>query len=176
MKPARRKRKAGVSAATHDRRAPRQDEASSLSVVVKGTELGNSREQRLLSLIARVRLRIDVSRERRAYLLFVAIGFAQDGALLAIGDSRISRSGVALMATLTLWLGRRSRTAWWLFVAGNTYLLMATLALLVPFGGDVMWGDVITLVLGCSTLLAILLSRPMRTWIKSASVAELPAS
>jgi hypothetical protein len=120
----------------------------------------------LLSLIAQRTLRNHMARERLAYLLFVAAGFAQLAALLTIGSTRVDKGGIVLLVILVAWLGRRSRTAWWLFVTGNAWLLLASAPLLISSGAHVVWGDVIALAGGSSVLLAILLSRPMRAWIR----------
>ncbi len=130
-------------------------------------------------------------RDQLAYLLFAIVGFAQLGTLLLIGDSQISRGGVVLMVLLVAWLGRRSRTAWWLFLIANTALVILGAALAfssqtnvsVSRGADgvvttvthptstILWGDVLTVLLGSALLLAILLSRPMRTWVRPAVAA-----
>jgi hypothetical protein len=106
-----------------------------------------------------------VRREQFGYLLFVFVGFAQLAVLVLIGDTRINAAGVFILVILVAWLGRRSRAAWWLFVAMNGWFLLGDLALLFSSGGSLIWGDVIATVLGSSLLLAILLSRTMRTWI-----------
>jgi hypothetical protein len=106
-----------------------------------------------------------VSRERISYLLFLAVGAAQLAALAAIGDTRFSKGGIVLMVVLAAWLGRRSRVAWWLFVVGNVYLLLAS-APLLALGRHVIWANAIALALGSMLLLAILTSRPMRRWIR----------
>jgi hypothetical protein len=105
-----------------------------------------------------------MSRERVAYLLFVIVGAAELSALAVIGDTRFNKGGIVLVVVLALWLGRRSRVAWWLFVAGNALPLLAS-ALLMASGGHVMWGNAIVLSLGSALLLAILTSRPMRRWV-----------
>ncbi len=107
-----------------------------------------------------------MSRERLAYLLFVIVGFAELGALIAIGESRIDKGGIVLIVVLVVWLGRRSKAAWWLFVVANAYLLIASAPLVVSSGGGVLWADVIATGLGSSMLLVILLSRPMRRWVR----------
>jgi hypothetical protein len=106
-----------------------------------------------------------MSRERLAYLLFVVTGAAQLGALVLIGDTRFDKGGIVLMVVLTGWLGRRSRVTWWLFVAGNAWLLVASGPLLLA-GSHVIWGNAIAITLGSAGQLAILLSRPMRAWIR----------
>jgi hypothetical protein len=106
-----------------------------------------------------------MSRERFAYLLFLVVGAAQLGALAVIGDTRFSKGGIVLMVGLAAWLGRRSHLVWWLFVAGNVWLLLAS-APLLALGGHVNWANAIALVLGSVVLLAILSSRPMRRWVR----------
>ena len=106
-----------------------------------------------------------MSRERLAYLLFLVVGTAQLGALAVIGDTRFSKGGIVLMVVLAAWLGRRSRVAWWLFVAGNVYLLLASAPLLAA-GGQVNWANAVAITLGSVVLLAILSSRPMRRWVR----------
>ena len=112
-----------------------------------------------------------MSRERLAYVLFVIVGAAQLGALAVIGDTRFSRGGIVLMIVLAAWLGFRSRVAWWLFVVGNAWLLLASAPLLAS-GGHVIWGNAITLAMGSALLLAILLSRPMRVWVRPPADSE----
>lgn len=112
----------------------------------------------------RVRLRW-VSRERLVYVLFVVTAAAQLGALVLVGETRFSKGGIVLMVVLAAWLGRRSRVAWCLFVAGNAWLLLASGPLLLA-GSHVIWGNAIAITLGSAGQLAILLSRPMRTWIR----------
>jgi hypothetical protein len=106
-----------------------------------------------------------MARERLVYVLFVATAAAQLGALVLVGETRFNKGGIVLMVILATWLGRRSRVAWWLFVAGNAWLLLGTGSLLLP-GGHVIWGNAITITPGSAGQLAILLSRPMRTWIR----------
>ena len=105
-------------------------------------------------------------RYRLAYLLFVAIGFAELATLGAIGDSRISRAAVVALVILVAWLGRRSRIAWWLFVLSNAWLLVGSASVLGSSGGHVTWGNVITLSIGSAALLAILLGPDIRNWVK----------
>jgi hypothetical protein len=109
-----------------------------------------------------------MARERVAYLLFVIVGAAQLAALAAVGDTRFNKGGIVLMVVLAAWLGFRSRVAWWLFVAGNAWLLLASAPLLAS-GGHVIWGNAVALALGSALLLAILLSRPMRAWVGPAA-------
>jgi hypothetical protein len=103
-----------------------------------------------------------------AYWLFVATGFAQLGAIVAIGESSVWPKGVAVVCALVIWLGFGSRVAWCLFVAANSITLIATLALTLSSGGGssattgTSWGDVIVLYVGSAMLLAILLSPGMR--------------
>jgi len=52
-----------------------------------------------------------------------------------------------------------------LFVVGNAYLLLAS-APLLALGGHVIWANAIALALGSALQLAILMSRPMRMWIR----------
>jgi hypothetical protein len=118
----------------------------------------------LRSLIAQ-RTLSNVSKERLSYLLFLVVGATQLGALALIGDTRFSKGGIVLMVVLAAWLGRGSRVAWWLFVVGNVYLLLAS-APLLAFGGHVIGANAIALALGSAMLLAILTSRPMRRWVK----------
>jgi hypothetical protein len=108
-------------------------------------------------------------RHRLAYLLFVAVGFAQLGTLVAIGDSRISKGAVVVLILLVGWLGDRSRIAWWLFVLSNAWVLVWTAVFLGSSGVHMNWGDVITGFVGSFGLLAILLSPDMRTWVRPAS-------
>lgn len=115
-------------------------------------------------------------RDQLAYLLFVVVGFTQLGVLVAIGDTRIDKGGVVVLVVLVAWLGRRSRPAWWLFVATNALFLIAAVALLLSSGGHPIWGDVIATILGSSMLLAILLSRGMRAWIDPSSAARRRAT
>jgi hypothetical protein len=129
-------------------------------------------------------------RDRIAYLLFAVVGFVQLGVLLLIGETRIDKGGLLVLIVLVAWLGRRSRAAWLLFVIANLWLLLATIGLSLGSttqtltslsstgsrvthvittaspGSRVIWGDVITTVLGSGMLLAILLSRSMRTWVR----------
>jgi hypothetical protein len=104
-------------------------------------------------------------RERLAYLLFVVVQTAQLGALAVVGDTRFDKAGIVVMVFVAAWLGRRSRVAWRLFVAGNAWLLLAS-APLVALGGHVIWGDAIALSLGSAMMLAILFSHPMRAWVR----------
>ena len=106
-----------------------------------------------------------MSRERSAYLLFVIVGAAQLSALAVVGDTRFNKGGIVLMVALAAWLGFRSRVARWLFVVGNAWLLLASVPLLAS-AGHVIWGNAIALALGSALQLAILLSRPMRAWVK----------
>lgn len=106
-----------------------------------------------------------MSKERLAYLLFVVTAAAQLGALVLVGDTRFNKGGIVVMIVLAAWLGLRSRVAWWLFVVGNAWLLLASGPLLVT-GGHVIWGNAIALALGSSVQLVILMSRPMRTWVR----------
>ncbi len=103
----------------------------------------------------------------RSFWLFAATGFAELGALLALGESNISLKGVVGMCALVLWLGRGSRVAWWLFVAGNGLALLMTLPIAFSSsnggsGATILWGDVIVLSVGSAALLGILLSPAMR--------------
>ncbi len=98
-------------------------------------------------------------------MLFLVVAAAQLGALVVIGDTRFSKGGIVLMVVLAAWLGRRSRVAWWLFVVGNAYLLLAS-APLLALGGHVIWANAIALALGSALQLAILLSRPVRGWVR----------
>lgn len=107
-----------------------------------------------------------MARARLAYLLFVIVGAAQIGALAAIGDTRFSKGGIVLMVVVAVWLGFRSRAAWWLFVVGNAWLLIATAPLVASSSGHTMTGNVIALAFGSAVMLAILLSGPMRTWVR----------
>jgi hypothetical protein len=102
------------------------------------------------------------------YVLFVGIGAAQLGALALIGDTRFNKGGIVLMLVLAGWLGRRSRGAWWLFVVGNAWLLLGSVPLLLA-GGHVIWGNAIAITLGSAGQLAVLLSRPMRAWLRPAA-------
>jgi hypothetical protein len=111
-------------------------------------------------------------RDRLAYLLFVLVGAAQLGALVLIGDSQIRKGGLLLMVLLVVWLGRHSRTAWWLFTIGNGALLLFGAIGIAGGGGHVLWGDVIALLLGSALLLAILLSRGMRAWVRPAAITS----
>jgi hypothetical protein len=106
-----------------------------------------------------------MSKERLVYLLFVVTGASQVGALVLVGDTRFNQGGIVLMIVLAVWLGLRSRVAWWLFVVGNAWLLLVSGPLLVT-GGHVIWGNAIALALGSAVQLAILFSRPMRTWVR----------
>jgi hypothetical protein len=106
-----------------------------------------------------------MSKGRLSYLTFVATAAAQLAALALVGDTRFNRAGIMVMVILAAWLGRRSRVAWWLFVAGNTWLLLLSAPLLLA-GGHVILGNVMAMTLGSAGQLAILLSRPMRTWIR----------
>jgi hypothetical protein len=119
-----------------------------------------------------------MSKGRLAYLLFVIVGAAQIGALAAIGDTRFSKAGIVLMVVVAVWLGFQSRAAWWLFVLGNAWLLVASAPLVASSGGHTMWGNVIALALGSAVMLAILLSCPMRTWVRppADTVGYLPAA
>lgn len=109
-----------------------------------------------------------------AYLLFVVVGLALLGALALIGETSFNRGGVIFVLAVAAWLGRRSRTAWWLFVAGNALGLLFSLPLIVSglgSRGQIILGNAIALTLGSSLLLAILLSRPMRAWVRPAARA-----
>lgn len=125
-------------------------------------------------------------RDRFAYLLFALVGFTELGVLLLVGEFRFYKGGPLLLLVLVAWLGRRSRTAWWLFLVGNAWLLFAGVTLLlgsttrtVSNGhavanldlGGVEWGHAIPVLLGSTLLLAILLSRSMRTWVRPAATA-----
>lgn len=114
-------------------------------------------------------------RERLLYLLFLVMAAAQLGALALAGDTRFNKGGVVLIVVLAAWLGRRSRVAWWLFVAGNTWLLLRSAPLLL-MGGHVIWGNAIAITLGSIGQLAILLSRPMRNWIGPTDDAAVRAT
>ncbi len=116
-------------------------------------------------------------RDQLAYLLFVVTDFAQFGVLEAIHGIRTSKGAVVVLVLLVAWLGRRSRTAWWLFVIGNGWLVLGSLPLLISSGGHILWGDTIAVGLGSSVLLAILLSAPMRRWSRpGASAGIMPGS
>ncbi len=105
-------------------------------------------------------------RGRALYVLFVATAAAQLGALVVVGDTQFNKGGgIVLMGILAAWLGRRSRVAWWLFVVGNAWLLLGS-GLLLLGGGHVIWGNAIAITLGSAGQLAILLSRPMRAWVR----------
>lgn len=107
-------------------------------------------------------------RYRIAYLLFVAIGFAELATLVEIGKSRITTASVIGLMILLVQLGRRSRIAWWVFVLCNGWLLVSSASFLGS-SGEVTWGNVITLWIGSSALLTILVGPDMRTWIKPTS-------
>lgn len=115
-------------------------------------------------------------REAIAYWLFVAVGFAQLGALVLIGDSDISAKALIPVLVMVAWLGRRSRTAWWIFLVINTCQLILTIAIVLgspsgaSAGSGTLWGDAITVLLGSSALITILLSRPMRVWTRPPAV------
>lgn len=104
----------------------------------------------------------------RSFWLFAATGFAELGALLAIGETSMSLKAVAVLCGLLVWLGRGSRVAWWLFVIANGFVLLMTLAIALVSskggsgGGGTLWGNVIVLSVGSVALLAVLLSRTMR--------------
>lgn len=114
-------------------------------------------------------------RETVAYWLFVAVGCAQLGTLVLIGESDISPKGVIVVLVMAAWLGRRSRTAWWIFLVGNACEFILTAVIVLgsasgaSAGSGTEWGDVIAILLGSSALLAILLSRPMRMWTRSSA-------
>lgn len=116
-------------------------------------------------------------RETVAYWLFVAVGFTQLGTLVLIGDSDISTRALIPVILMVAWLGRRSRTAWWIFVLVNACEIIATAAIVLASasgtsaGSGTLWGDVITILLGSSALIGILLSRPMRDWTSPPAVA-----
>lgn len=107
-------------------------------------------------------------RHRIAYLLFVAIGFAELATLAEIGHSRITTAAVIGLVILLVQLGRRSRIAWWVFVLCNGWLLVSSASFLGS-SGEVTWGNVITLCIGSSALLTILVGPDMRTWVKPTS-------
>lgn len=115
-------------------------------------------------------------RETLAYWLFVIVGFAQLGALVLIGDSDISTRGVIPVLIMIAWLGRRSRTAWWIFLLVNACEFLMTFAVVLgsvgagSSGSGTDWGDVVTILLGSSALVAILVSQPMRAWTSSPRV------
>lgn len=101
----------------------------------------------------------------RAYYLFVALSLAQFTAFMAVGQTQVKAAGVLLFALALLWLGRGSRTAWWLFVVANAGLLLFTLVLFSASessAGGIVWGNLIAVVVGCPALLATLLSSGMR--------------
>ena len=116
-------------------------------------------------------------REAVAYWLFVAIGFAQLGTLVSIGDSTISTKGLIPVVLMLVWLGRRSRTAWWVFLVVNGLEVILTAALVLASvngasaGSGTLWGEVITILLGSLVLTAILLSRSMRSWTRPPAAA-----
>jgi hypothetical protein len=64
-----------------------------------------------------------------AYRLFVVVGCAELVALWAIGESQIVVRVLIPLAFLIVWLGRRSRTAWWLFLLANGVVVLSTLSL-----------------------------------------------
>jgi hypothetical protein len=94
-----------------------------------------------------------------------------------IGDSTISTKAQIPVGLMVVWLGRRSRTAWWIFLVLNALEFIFTAALVLgsasgrSAGSGTQWGDVITILLGSSALIAILLSRPMRAWTSPPAVA-----
>lgn len=105
-----------------------------------------------------------------AYLLFMGVGLAYLGALALVGETRFNAAGLAFTLAAALWLGRGSRGAWWLFVIGNAAALVFALPLIagaLASGGAPLWGNTITLPIGSALMLAILLSRPMRDWVRS---------
>jgi hypothetical protein len=112
-----------------------------------------------------------------AYWLFVAVGFAQLGTLVLIGESDISTRALIPVILMVVWLGRRSRTAWWIFVLVNVCEFVATVAIVLgsasgaSAGSGTLWGDAITILLGSCALIGILLSRPMRAWTSPPPVA-----
>lgn len=102
---------------------------------------------------------------RRGYWTFVVIGCTQLAALVAIGDSTITLTGILPAAALVIWLGFGSRAAWFLLVLLNAAVVLVTLAVAFSSpldGGGVLWGDVITLVVGSALLLAVLMSPALR--------------
>lgn len=116
-------------------------------------------------------------RETVTYWLFVTVGFAQLGALVLIGDSTVRAKGLIPVILMLVWLGRRSRTAWWIFLVFNALELTLSAVLVLgsasgaSAGSGTLWGDVITILLGSAVLIAILLSRPMRAWTSPSTVA-----
>lgn len=106
-------------------------------------------------------------RDLASYWLFVVTGFAQLAAFALLGESHMTLRGIVPVTLMVAWLGRRSRTAWWIFLIANLWLFTAALALVIGSrgpGSNILWGDVITALVGTSALLIILLSRPMKVW------------
>lgn len=128
-------------------------------------------------------------KDRVAYLLFVLIGFTELGVMALDGDNRIDKGGVVLILGLVYWLGRHSRTAWWLFVFANAWVLILGVLTVVSgvtqsgsSGGlgqptasvghsGVLWGNAIAFLVGSVLLLAILVSEAMQNWVKPATAA-----
>jgi hypothetical protein len=113
----------------------------------------------------------------RAYCLFLALGFAQLGALVEVGETRFSLPGLAVVLLAVVWLGHGSRAAWWLFVAGHGFVVLTALAVTFSsagqvglagwgFGTGVIWPNVIALAGGSSAILATLLSPGMRKHLR----------
>jgi hypothetical protein len=116
---------------------------------------------------------------QRMFWLFTITGFAELTALLAIGESTISRASIIVLCALVVWLGSGSRTAWWIFVVGNALALSLTLPLAFATtsgnsGGGTLWGDVIATGLGSVALLAMPLSPPMRRHHRAQPVGARP--
>jgi len=97
-----------------------------------------------------------------SFWLFVAVGYAELLTLVLIGDSTVTLAGAIGITAFVVWLGRGSRAAWWIFVIITGVLLLSTLAVLLSSGGHILWGDVITIIVGSVIELALLLRPELR--------------
>ena len=114
------------------------------------------------------------------FWVFAVTGFAELGALVAIGETTMSLRAAVIIGVMVLWLGRGSRAAWWVFVIANALALVMTSSLVVgsssgPGRSSTAWGNVAVLSVGSVALLAILLSPTMRESRRAAAASSVDA-
>jgi hypothetical protein len=127
---------------------------------------GSGRERIVLGGSLRCSV-VRVLMRTRSFWLFAAVGFAELGALLLLGETTMTPTVVVVIAVLVLWLGRGSRVAWWLFVAANSFALLGTLGIAISsstngLSGGTDWGNITVICVGSVVLLMALLSPAMR--------------
>jgi hypothetical protein len=102
------------------------------------------------------------------YVVYVALIGLQAGLAFSVSSVSDTRPAlVALCAVAVIWLGFRSRAAWWLLLFLNTVPLLAAVAVAISTAPWAWSAGLWILVATCTAIEATLLSAPMRRHVQA---------